>query len=153
MKYIQFVNDALFTRFDTAIHNTIPADAIKVTDEVFFETINNTSVQWVLINGVITHRPLPAITTDEIIEQYSQAVQKRLDDFAKTRNYDSNLSACTYATSTVAKFKAEGQYSVNARDNTWSTCYAIMAKVLAGTTPMPTLAALMASLPVLAWPV
>ena len=44
--------------------------------------------------------------------------QKRLDDFAKTRNYDGILSACTYATSEVPKFNAEGVYCVQIRDAT-----------------------------------
>ncbi len=79
--------------------------------------------------------------------------QKRLDEFAKTRNYDGILSACTYVTSAVPKFQAEGQYCVNARDTTWATLYQILAEVQAGTRPMPTgyddVAPL---LPVLEWP-
>ena len=51
------------------------------------------------------------------------ATQQRLDDFAKTRGYDSILSACTYATSQVAEFAAEGQYCVNVRDLTWAKLY------------------------------
>ena len=82
-----------------------------------------------------------------------QQTQQRLDDFAKTRNYDGILSACTYATSTVPKFAAEGQYAVNARDNTWAALYALMAEVEAGTRPMPSgFADIEADLPVLAWP-
>lgn len=57
------------------------------------------------------------------------AAQARLDDFAKTRNYDGILSACTYATSTIAKFKAEGEYCVAQRDATWQALYAILADV------------------------
>lgn len=79
--------------------------------------------------------------------------QKRLDEFAKTRNYDGILSACTYVTSAVPKFQVEGQYCVNARDTTWATLYQILAEVQAGTRPMPTgyddVAPL---LPVLEWP-
>ena len=82
------------------------------------------------------------------------AAQARLDDFAKTRNYDSILSACTYATSTIPKFFAEGQYCVAQRDATWSTMYQIMAEVEAGTRPMPaSYADIELDLPALVWPV
>jgi hypothetical protein len=81
------------------------------------------------------------------------AVQARLDDFARTRNYDGILSAATYAASTVPKFAAEGQYAVTARDQTWATLYAILAEVQAGTRPVPTgYADIEADLPVLEWP-
>jgi hypothetical protein len=85
----------------------------------------------------------------EIIE----ATQKRLDDFAKTRNYDGILSACTYATSTAPKFKAEGQYCLGARDATWAKLYDMLAQVEAGTRPIPSgFADIEGELPVLAWP-
>jgi hypothetical protein len=86
---------------------------------------------------------------DEIIFN----TQKRLDDFAKTRLYDGILSACTYATSSVPKFQTEGQYCVDARDNTWATLYTILAEVEAGTRPMPTgFDDVSGDLPVLTWP-
>ena len=79
--------------------------------------------------------------------------QKRLDDFARTRNYDGILSACTYATSTVPKFQSEGQYCVTARDATWATLYQILADIQAGTRPMPTgYDDVAGELPVLTWP-
>ena len=82
------------------------------------------------------------------------ATQQRLDDFARTRNYDGILSACTYATSTVPKFQAEGQYAVTARDATWAKLYEMLAEVEAGTRPMPTsFADIEPELPVLTWPV
>lgn len=81
------------------------------------------------------------------------ATQQRLDDFAKTRGYDSILSACTYATSTVPKFATEGQYCVIQRDATWATLYAMLAEVEAGTRPMPSgYADIEAELPALTWP-
>lgn len=80
-------------------------------------------------------------------------VQDRLDAFAKTRNYDSMLSACTYVTSTVTKFQVEGQYCVEARDATWAALYAMLAEVLSGARPMPGgFAEIESELPVLAWP-
>lgn len=70
-------------------------------------------------------------------EQVVAATQQRLDDFARTRNYDGILSACTYATSTAPKFAAEGQYAVQARDATWAALYVLLAEVQAGTRPVP----------------
>jgi len=81
------------------------------------------------------------------------ATQQRLDDFARTRNYDGILSLCTYATSTVQKFQAEGQYGVTARDATWAKLYEMLAEVQAGTRPMPNgYADVEPELPVLEWP-
>ena len=79
--------------------------------------------------------------------------QARLDTFAMTRNYDSILSACTYATSPTAQFSTEGQYAVQARDATWAKLYQILGEVQSGTRPMPSgYADIEAELPVLAWP-
>lgn len=80
--------------------------------------------------------------------------QERLDAFARTRGYDGILSACTYATSTVPKFQAEGQYCVNARDATWAQLYAMLAEVQAGTRPVPSgYEDIEPDLPALVWPV
>lgn len=82
-----------------------------------------------------------------------QLTQKRLDEFANTRNYDGILSLCTYATSLNAKFKAEGQYGVEARDATWAKLYDMLAEVEAGARPKPSgYADVEPELPVLAWP-
>jgi len=81
------------------------------------------------------------------------ATQLRLDTFAQTRNYMGILSACTYASSTVEKFKTEGQYCVNQRDATWAKLYQMLAEVQAGTRPMPSgYADIESELPVLVWP-
>ena len=79
--------------------------------------------------------------------------QERLDAFARTRNYDGILSACTYATSANSIFQPEGQYCVQARDETWAKCYQILTEVQLQLRPMPTgYADIEAELPVLAWP-
>lgn len=101
-----------------------------------------------------------AIATDQasklsnLVKGITDATQTRLDDFARTRNYDGILSACTYAYSAVPKFAAEGQYCVNTRDNTWATLYTIMGEVEAGTRPMPSgFSDIESDLPVLVWPI
>jgi hypothetical protein len=104
--------------------------------------------------GVLTDspEPTPALTPDAVLHQYTDAIQARLDAFARTRNYDGILSACTYATSAVPQFAAEGQYAVSARDATWAQGYSILADVRAGTRPAPTVDELFDELPALAWP-
>jgi len=70
-------------------------------------------------------------------QQITSKVQQRLDVFANTRNYAGIVSLCTYATSTNAKFAAEGQYGVEARDQTWAKCYEILAEVQSGVRAVP----------------
>lgn len=96
-----------------------------------------------------TQPPVPA---PDPLAKYVESIQQRLDAFARTRNYDGILSAATYATSAVAKFKAEGQYAVAARDATWAKGYEILAAVQAGTRPASTLDELASELPALEWP-
>ena len=142
--------------YDTAIHgDNIPADAVEITDEEHTALLEGQSQGKLIVadaNGFPVLQDPPPPTAEQIIAQYTTGVQKYLDDFARTRNYDGILSASTYATSTAPKFKAEGQYAVEARDATWAKCYEILAAVEGGTRPMPTLEELIAELPVLTWP-
>lgn len=89
-----------------------------------------------------------------LIDSITKATQARLDDFARTRNYDGILSACTYAASPTPKFQAEGQYCVAGRDSTWASLYQIMGEVELGQRPMPaSYADVESALPELTWPV
>ena len=112
------------------------------------------SGQWVQVWNIT---PL----TPEEQQQYLQGLQddiasqtqQRLDSFARTRNYESILSLCTYATSTNPKFKVEGQYGVEVRDATWAKLYSILTQVEASSRPVPAgYAEIEPELPVLAWP-
>lgn len=79
--------------------------------------------------------------------------QERLDDFARTKTYDSILSACTYATSAVERLKTEGQYCVSVRDDTWEKLYLILEEVESGDREMPeNFSEIESELPVLVWP-
>lgn len=135
--------------------DNIPADAVEITETEHAALIEGQSQGKVIVADE-SGRPIlqgpPPPTAEQIIAQYTAAVQKRLDDFARTRNYDGIMSAATYATSTVPTFKAEGQYAVEARDATWAKCYEVLAAVEAGSRPIPTLDELLAELPVLEWP-
>lgn len=100
-------------------------------------------------NAEIESRNVP---TPPTVPEYVAAVQAMLDAKARERNYDNILSACTYATSTNAKFQAEGQACVEWRDDVWAKCYELMAQVEAHVQPQPTLADLLAMLPPMVWP-
>lgn len=78
-------------------------------------------------------------------------VQKSLDDFARTRNYDGILSAATYATSTNITFQAEGQRAVQLRDDTWQTLYNILGEVATGGRVVTSYEDIEGDLPVLTW--
>jgi hypothetical protein len=96
--------------------------------------------------------PPPPPTQEEQLEELARRVQNRLDQFAQTRGYDGILAAATYATSTDAAYAAEGQYAVQARDDTWGAWFALENAVIAGDRTMPAWEDVEAELPVLAWP-
>lgn len=101
--------------------------------------------------SIIKIKPIQK-TVDEIKVEVTQATQDRLDNWAKTRNYDGILSAATYATSTVPKFAAEGQAAVTARDTTWAALYSLIAEYQSGTRSMPRgFADVEPLLPILEW--
>jgi hypothetical protein len=101
--------------------------------------------------GAVAEYVAPAPAADEIASVLVAAVQSHLDAAARTRNYDGMLSLCTYATSTNAKFAAEGQAGVAWRDAVWAKCYDVLAAVQAGTRTIPTEAELLAELPAIVW--
>lgn len=87
-------------------------------------------------------------------ESYTKQAQKRLDDFAKTRDYDNIFTAISYASSNNEKFKAEAQYCLDVRDETWEVLYAIFDSVESGEREIPnTFAELEQELPQLSWPI
>jgi hypothetical protein len=119
----------------------------------FIEVPDGVQRGWVWNGKAYAPPPEPPKTPDQVKAEIMTATQQRLDTFAGTRDYNSILSACTYATSTVPQFKSDGQYCVNARDETWGKLYNMLAEVEAGTRPMPSgYADIEGELPVLQWP-
>ena len=95
------------------------------------------------LEGIKTPQQIQA----EIVAQ----IQANLDAFARTRGYDNIMSACTYKDSTVPQFAAEAARCIELRDQTWATCYNILAQVQAGSRTMPTLEEVLAEVPALTW--
>lgn len=124
----------------------------QVVEETTPTQVNNVwTQQWTVRSATAPEQAqAKAVLQQEIVD----ATQQRLDDFAKTRQYDGILSACTYSTSPTLKFQAEGQYCVDQRDATWAKLYEMLAEVEAGTRPIPqSFADVEPELPALVWPV
>lgn len=92
-----------------------------------------------------------AAKLEQLKSSIVQQVQSRLDAFAQTKNYDSILSAASYATSSNPVFKSEGQTAVDLRDATWAELYTILSEVEAGTRTVTSFADIEADLPILTW--
>ena len=106
---------------------------------------------WLFADGVFSAPPglSPEATQAALIA----GIQRRLDVFARTRGYDSMLSACSYATSAAPNFQAEGLACVALRDATWLAAHAVLADVGVGVREMPaSISDMEADLPELAWP-
>ena len=92
----------------------------------------------------------PAPTQAQIIAFLEAAVQSHMDGAAHAAGYDSILSAVSYIGS--SRFGPQAVAFRDWRDAVWGACYAIEAAVQAGTRPIPTVAELLAELPVLVLP-
>ena len=149
------IPDSVLAEFD--VYPLTPSEKPKynpTTEKVVEGTPVKQGDDWVQVWDIV------ALTEEETAEymaalqqQITNKVQQRLDVFANTRNYTGIVSLCTYATSTNAKFAAEGQYGVEARDQTWAKCYEILAEVQSGVRTVPSgYGDIEPELPPLVWP-
>lgn len=113
------------------------------------------------INGVWTQQwDSRDFTTGEVQQQLEElqasiiaSTQAHLDKTARDHGYDGILSACSYTTSIITRYKTEGDYCVTLRDATWSTLETILAEVQAGTRAIPSsFADIEDDLPAVVWP-
>lgn len=134
-------------------HNSITQTLVELSP-VFSEARNRWEQQWSVVDLSVEEAAANQARADaELESSVVEQTQQRLDDFARTRNYDGILSACTYSDSLVQRFRTEGQYCLAARDQTWAKLYEVMSEVEAGTRPMPGgYADIEPLLPALVWP-
>lgn len=99
-------------------------------------------------NGVFT----PAQTPMPTVADYTDAIQNMLDTTAQEHGYDGILSACSYASSSVARFRAEGLGCFEWRDAVWNAAAILLKSVETAQMQQPTIAAMLAMLPKMEWP-
>lgn len=92
--------------------------------------------------------PVPPPLT---VSDYTNAVQRHLDAAAQAKNYDNIVSACSYAAAPNV-FQAEGLAFLAWRAAVWAAGYGILGAVEQQLRPAPTIAELIAELPVLVLP-
>ena len=86
-------------------------------------------------------------------EAFRHAVHVHIETTAKTRRYDSAVSAAAHATSTVPLWRGEAEAFIAWRDAVWLVVFDLLAQVEAGTADPPeTPDALVAMLPHITWP-
>ena len=122
---LHFLDDAEFVYL-------LPADCVPITDE----------------EAAALQAPA-APTQEQIVATYEASVQVELDTFAESWQYESILSAASYANSTVPQYRKEATALIAWRDQVWLACYATLAAVISGSQPAPaSTTAFIASLPV-----
>lgn len=85
-------------------------------------------------------------------EDYAAAVQAHIDGTAKAREFNDGVTAATYLTSTVARWKADAEAFVAWRDQVWAYSYGELEKVVGGQRSQPTIEDFINELPPVEWP-
>ncbi len=79
------------------------------------------------------------------------AVQRLLDTTAQQRGYDNIFTLISYVASANPVFQREGQAGLLYRDRAWETCLQIKNDAIAGARLLPTVAEVLAEMPVIDW--
>lgn len=138
-KHILFdaVTNTLTARYDSEIHgDAIPAEAVEVTDEQFFQTIQEQDGLWTITNeGDIVKVPFPPApepTLQEVLKSYEAGVQAHMNSIARQYGYDDVYTAISYATEPIVqKFQTEGLAFREWRSLVWAYCIQVQEDCLA----------------------
>jgi len=120
--------------YDSVIHNTLPKDAIEITEEQwqnFVKDMSNGKILKADKNGspIIVDYEAPALTVDSC----NAFAQIQLEKVAQEWGYNSIVSAASYVNSTNTQFKAEAEALIEWRDKVWAETYTIKAENLPAT--------------------
>lgn len=108
-------------------------------------------IGWTLSGGEWVAQVV-ASTPAEIKAALAAAVQAHVQASARARGYDSAESCASYALSGNPVWAAEAGAFMVWRDAVWASALATLASVEAGTLAVPSVDALIAGLPEIAWP-
>lgn len=151
MKFIQFDSSgALFTRFDSDFHGEdIPADALQVSDDLFFRTIQEADGVWTIdrSTGDIEKMPIPAPSIGQTLDALQDFVRRHLDQTATTFGFLGIADAVSYAEEpSVQALQQKGKALRAWRSKVMEVWLGLVARVEGGE-PTPTEAQLLEKLP------
>lgn len=107
---------------------------------------------WVLIDGAIQEPTRQPKTQAELINDYTNALNALFNSKAKEKNYDSEISIVSYASSNNQTWATEATQFIAWRDSCWQYAYGVLAEVEAGSTA-PTLQEFINNMPQIIWSV
>jgi len=81
------------------------------------------------------------------VQDYENAIQKHIDDYAKTKNYADGVSFASYKDSTIGAWSTEATKFIAWRDQVWYYAYTELAKVQNGVRPQPSIEMFLLELP------
>lgn len=103
--------------------------------------------EW-LSQGNVPDQYVPS--QDEILAEFTNAVQDHIDAKARELGYDSIYTAASYADEpAVPQFQKEGRALRAWRSLVWAKCHEVLNEAMAGTREIPTQAELLPELPAL----
>jgi hypothetical protein len=146
---------ALLADFDVyPLQPAQPPNPDPLTEKVVEGTPEQVNGEWVQRWELVSFtQPEAEAARMAFMQSFVDATQKRLDDFARTRQYDGILSLCTYINDTNLKFKTEGEYGVQVRGETWVRLYELWQEIENQERDIPSsFADIEAELPELVWP-
>lgn len=95
--------------------------------------------------------PRVVLPAPPALYEYQAAIEAHVESTAQTRSYSGAVSCAGYVNSTVPAWAAEAATFVAWRDAVWVAVFDRMAEVQGGAPP-PSIADLIAGLPVIGWP-
>lgn len=123
---------------DAVLNDIWEPTTLESTDERYKETITISDVSLEYI--------------EQVTKLVSEYVSEKLDNFARSHQYDDIKSVVSYANSAIAKFKAEADRAIYLRDMCWASVYEYLDLVTEGSLPVPrSIEDIDAILPELTW--
>ncbi len=107
--------------------------------------------QAVMNEVAATYVPPPPPTQEELLAPYTSAMDELFNSTAQAKRYDSRVT-CALRAGYPGPFHAEGLAFAQWMDACNALGYQLMAEVLGGQRPLPTVAEFLALLPAMEWP-
>lgn len=86
------------------------------------------------------------------VSDYEDAIQTHVDNAARSKLFRDGVTLASYVSSSIPQWAAEAQAFVAWRDAVWAYAYQELARVMGGERAQPTVAEIIAELPLISWP-